>query len=141
MIGAFLVAVAAGAASPETGNANVDAFVADIIAQRRDSAISRVYEMNSISGEPNAVTTSEEFVEALMQCTYVSTERRRMGFELYDLRWNCRDGEYFSLLDPNYRSPRLVVGEFVGAATRRERGERWRNAAPPPISRPSGGTK
>lgn len=117
----FLVGAILAAATPQTGNAHVDAFVADIMADRRDAALGRIMEMNSLSGRPNAVALASEFVEKLVQCTFVSSQTRGIGSGMYDLRWHCPDGDYFSLLDPTYRPPRLVVGEFLSAAAREQR--------------------
>ena len=130
MIWPSLVAAALVAASPPTGDSAIDAFVADLAAGRRDAALARVYEMNSLSGRPNAVALANEFVDKLLECTFVSSETRNIGGDMYDLRWRCPDGDYFSLLDPNWRRPRVTVGEFVSGATREER--RRNRGAPPP---------
>ena len=116
------------AMTPQTGNADLDAFLADVAAGRRDPALARILEMNSISGRPNAVAFADEFVDKLLHCTFVSSEVRDFAGAMYDLMWRCPDGDYYSLLDPNYRPPRIVVGEFVSAA---ERDRRRRNRSVP----------
>jgi hypothetical protein len=137
MIGAWLLGAAMAAATPQTGNADVDAFVADIVAGRRDAAISRILEQNSLSGQPNAVALVDEFVDKLLRCTFVSSQVRGFGSTMYDIQWRCPDGDYFSLLDPGYRPPRLVVGEFLSADAREARRRRPMLAPPAPVpSRP-----
>jgi hypothetical protein len=133
VIGLWLIAVASSAASPATGSAPVDAFIADLRAGRREAAIARVLEMNSLTGEPNAVATKEELVDKLLRCRYVSVDTRH-GPSLYDVRWRCADGDYYSVLDPDLRPPQLIVFEFLTASAREEQ---LRHAmAPPPIISP-----
>lgn len=130
-MGAWWLGLAAlAAATPETGSEAVDAFIADLAAGRRDAALARIHEMNSLSGRPNAVALADEFVDKLLGCAYVSSQPRNFGGEMYDLRWRCPDGDYHAILDPNWRPPRLVVGEFVSAADREAR--RRNPAVPPP---------
>ena len=117
-------------ATPQTGSAAVDDFIADIAADRRNAALARIYEMNSLTGEPNAVAFADEFVDKLLQCTFVSSQTSSIVVEMYDLRWRCPDGDYYSLLDPTWRPPQLVVGEFVSVAAREER-RRSAMLAPP----------
>lgn len=127
---AWLIGASLAAGTPQTGNAEVDAFVGDVAAGRRDAAIARILELNSISGRPNAVALVSEFVDKLLRCTFVSSETRDFGGSMYDVRWHCPDGDYFSLLDGDYRPHRLVVGEFVSAETREQR---RRTPMPPPM--------
>jgi hypothetical protein len=130
----WLVAAALAAAAPPTGNAAVDAFVADLAAGRRDSALARIFEMNSISGRPNAVALAGEFVDKLLRCTLVSSQPRAFSGEMYNTRWRCPDGDYYALLDPTYRPPRLVVAEFLSARTRDQRRSEPPMAPPlPPV--------
>lgn len=129
----ILVAAMLAAAAPQSGNVDVDAFVADIAAGRRDAALARILEMNSISGRPNAVSLADEFVDKLLRCTFVSSQPGRAIGDMYDILWRCPDGNHVSLLDPNYRPPRIVVGEFVSMAEReRRRQDRTVPAAPMP---------
>lgn len=121
------------ATTPQTGNADLDAFLADVAAGRRDAALARILEMNSISGRPNAVALADEFVDKLLHCTFVSFQVRDFAGAIYDLMWRCPDGDYYSLLDPNYRPPRIVVGEFVSAAER-DRRRRTISLPAPPVS-------
>lgn len=129
---AWLFGAALAAATPQTGNASVDAFVADLAAGRRSAALMRIEEMNSLSGQPNAVALAGEFVDKLMRCTLLSWEPRAYGPGMFDLRWRCPDGEYFSMLDASYRPPRLVVAEFLSAATREARRRNRSVSAPMP---------
>jgi hypothetical protein len=131
MITSWLLAAALAATTPATGNASVDAFVADLAGGRRDAAIARIYEMNSLSGQPNAVALASEFVDKLMRCTLLSSESSSFHGEMVELRWRCRDGDYHALLDPGYRPPRIVVGEFISAETREAR--RRDRSTPMPI--------
>lgn len=134
MSGVWVVVAALAATAPQTGSAAVDAFIADLATGRRDQALARIYEMNSLSGRPNAVALADEFVDKLLDCSYVSSQTRSFGGDMYDVRWRCPDGDYHALLDPSWRPPRIVVGEFVSAAEREER--RRHMAAPPPTSAP-----
>jgi hypothetical protein len=130
MAAPWLVAAALAAATPPTGDAAVDAFVADLAAGRRDAALGRILEMNSLSGRPNAVALADELVDKLLRCSFVSSQVLDLGGAMHDVRWRCPDGDYYSLLDPGYRPPRLVVGEFVSAA---ERERRRRTPMAPPM--------
>jgi hypothetical protein len=134
MDAAWLLAAALAAATPATGNAPVDAFVADLAGGRRDAAIARIYEMNSLSGQPNAVALASEFVDKLMRCTLLSSQSSRFHAEMVELQWRCRDGDYHALLDPGYRPPRIVVAEFISAETREAR--RRNRAMSPPMPMP-----
>ena len=109
-----------------TGNANIDAFIANIDAKQRNVAVASISSMESISGEPNAVVTPAEFVEKLLTCSYAGSETRPVYGQnpMYRLTWKCIDGNYSSLLDPAYRAPRITVGEFVSIATLEERKRR-----------------
>jgi|GEM_PF-3435818 len=138
MDAAWLLAAALAAATPATGNASVDAFVADLAGGRRDAAIARIYEMNSLSGQPNAVALASEFVDKLMRCTLLSSEASTFHGEMVELRWRCRDGEYHALLDPGYRPPRIVVGEFISAETREARRRNRSMSVPSPPSLSAG---
>lgn len=131
MAALWLVAAALAAAPPPTGDAAVDAFVADLAAGRRDAALARILEMNSLSGRPNAVALAGEFVDKLLRCTFVSAQTSRYSNAMYEVTWRCPDGDYYALLDPTHRPPRLVVGEFESAAVR---ARRRRN---PPLDLPS----
>jgi hypothetical protein len=131
MAAPWLVAAAAlAAAAPPTGDAAVDGFVADLAGGRRDAALARIVELNSLSGRPNAVALADELVDKLLRCTFASAQTRDFGGPMYDIRWRCPDGDYYSLLDSSYRPPRLVVGEFVSAA---ERERRRRSPMAPPM--------
>lgn len=133
-LGAIALAAASSCARQpppaRTGNAEVDAFLADIAAGRREAAIARVYSMESASGEPNAVATPAAFVDKLLQCTYVSVRQRTARLTMYDINWRCPDGDYRSLIDPNWRPPRLTIGQFDTVAKL----DAWRTnpRAPPP---------
>jgi len=116
LLGALLAAT-----PPQTGDGPVDALVADLAAGRREAALARIYEMNSLSGQPNAVALASEFVDKLSRCTLLSFETRNLGGVMYDLRWRCPDGDYYSLLDSAWRPPRIVVGEFLSAEAREAR--------------------
>ena len=135
----MIVWLVAAALAVQTGDAKIDGFIADITAGRREAALARVFEMNSLTGRPNAVATSAEFVDKLLSCTYISAEPRNIGGVMYDLRWRCPDDEYYSLLDANWRPPQIVVGQFVSAKTREERRSNPpapptpRVVAPPPL--------
>ena len=132
------LAVASGcsatpAPAAATGNAAVDAFVGDIMARRRDSALARIGTMESLTGLPNAAATPEQFVEKLLQCSYVSVAERGFGAtKMYDLTWRCPDGDYRSLIDPDWRAPRLTVGQFQSAATLAD----WSRMGPAPPAPP-----
>jgi hypothetical protein len=121
MAALWLIAAALAATTSPTGNGAVDAFVADIAAGRRDAALARIWEMNSLSGRPNAVGLADEFVDSLLRCTVESVQTRNFGGPMYDVLWRCPDGGYFSLLDGDYHAPRIVVGEFVSAGERERR--------------------
>lgn len=117
----------------ESGNEAVDRFVRDIESGRSDAA-SQIASIESLTGEPNAADTPDAFVAKLLTCDFVSVHMRRFGSDLYDVRWHCPDGDYFSMLDPYYRPPRLTVGEFLSAATREARNHR---PPPPPPAPPA----
>jgi hypothetical protein len=137
MVAVWLLGAALAATTPQTGNASVDGFVADLAAGRRDAALARILEMNSLSSRPNAVALADEFVDKLLHCTLVSWETRRYGAPMYDLRWRCGDGDYFSLLDADYRPPRMVVAEFVSAAERERRRREPISVPPVPVPGPA----
>lgn len=109
-----------------TGHARIDAFIADIAAGRREAALAWISGMESASGLPNAVATPTEFVDKLLQCSYVSV--RAMMDNMVYITWRCPDGDYRSLIDPDWRPPRLTVGQFDSVAALDER----RYPAPPP---------
>ena len=134
MTASMLLAAVLAAATPQTGNPHVDAFVADLAAGRRDAALARIWEMNSLSGRPNAVAFADEFVDKLLRCSAISVEARNLGGPLYDIQWRCPDGNYFSLLDGDFHPPRIVVGEFVAAG---EREARRRNPMYPMVAMPA----
>lgn len=132
-MGAFwLLGALLAATPPQTGDVPVDAFVADLAAGRREAALARIYEMNSLSGQPNAVALASEFVDKLMRCTLVSFEVRNIGGQMFDLRWRCPDTEYYSLLDSAYHPPRIVVGEFLSVEAREARRRNRSIAVPMP---------
>ena len=123
-------ACASEPAPPETGHPGVDAFIADIAADRREQAIARISSIESLTGSPNAAETPIEFVDKLMSCSFSSSSERRLGQTgpvMYNTTWHCPDGEYWAFIDPDYRAPQLTVGQFVSTATRNQ----WRTAAPP----------
>jgi hypothetical protein len=116
--------------SPEarTGHARVDAFIDDLAAGRREAALAWISSMESASGQPNAAATPAAFVDKLLHCSYVSVRQMTGGSTMYDITWRCPDGDYRSLIDPDWRPPRLTVGQFDSVAVL----DRWRYAAPPP---------
>ena len=123
-------ACAAEPAPADTGHAGVDAFIADIAADRREAAIARISSIESLTGSPNAAETPTEFVDKLLSCSFSSSSERRLGQTgpvTYNTTWQCPDGEYWAFIDPDYRPPQLTIGQFVSTATRNQ----WRSAAPP----------
>lgn len=131
----WLVGLALAAATPQTGNAPVDGFIADLAAGRRDAALGRILEMNSMSGEANAVAFAHELVDKLVRCTATAAETSRFHREMYEISWRCRDGAYFLIVDPNYRPPRIVVAEFVSAVERLRRRQNRTVPAVPMVPR------
>jgi hypothetical protein len=137
-LAAALTAATACAQQPppaRTGHDRIDAFVADLAAGRREAAIAKISSMESASGLPNAAATPTEFVDKLLQCSYVSVRRQTMGLTMYDITWRCPDGDYRSLIDPDWRPPRLTVGQFDSVAA--FEGRRRTPPAPPPVALPS----
>jgi hypothetical protein len=137
-LGVAALAAAPGCAQPppaRTGHPRVDAFIADLAAGRREAALAKVHGMESASGEPNVVATPAQFVDKLLQCSYLSVRRPTIGPPMYDITWRCPDGDYRSLIDPDWRPPRLTVGQFETMAAIEER--RRNPRVPPPLTLPS----
>ena len=121
---------------PRIGHDRIDAFIADLAAGRREAAIARISSMESVSGLHNAVANPTEFVDKLLRCAFVSARPISLGTGMYDLTWRCPDGDYRSLIDPDWRPPRLTVGQFDSAAALDERRRNLRPPPPPPPRRP-----
>jgi hypothetical protein len=115
-----------------TGHARIDAFIAELAAGRRGAALAWISSMESVSGLPNAVATPAAFVDKLLGCSYVSVRQVAIGTTMYDITWRCPDGDYRSLIDPDWRPPRLAVGQFESAAVLDERRRDTRIPSPPP---------
>jgi hypothetical protein len=113
-----------------TGEARIDQFLADLAAKRRDVAVAQISSIESLSGQPNAVDTPAAFVDKLIACRFVSAEPKRAL--MYQLRWQCADGDYLAWIDPDFRPPRITVGQFVSAATWEERRKHPLMPPPPP---------
>jgi hypothetical protein len=126
----WLIGAALAAATPQTGNTHVDAFLADIAAGQRDAAFGRIHGLSATAGHPNAVALVSQLVDKLVHCTFDSSTENHDHYDaMYDIRWHCPEGDYFLLVDPDYRAPRLSVLEFVSAETREQHG---RFPHPPP---------
>jgi hypothetical protein len=115
-----------------TGHARIDAFIDDLAAGRREAALAWISSMESASGLPNAAATPAAFVDKLLHCSYVSVRQITIGAIMYDISWRCPDGDYRSLIDPNWRPPRLTVGQFDSVAALDERRRNPRIPSPPP---------
>jgi hypothetical protein len=129
---ALAAASGCSAQAPLTGDEQIQAFVREIGMKNRGAALARIGALESLSGQPNAVATPSEFVDKLMTCKYVATDPRKR-LSMSKLTWNCPDGEYLLYLDPEWRAPKLTVGQFVATKT----WESWRNMAPPPAPAPA----
>ena len=130
----WLIGAALAAATPQTGNTHVDAFLADIAEGQRDAVFGRIYGLSATAGHPNAVALVSELADKLVRCTFSSfTENHDHHDAMYDIRWRCPDGDYFLLVDPDYRAPRLAILEFVSADTRELRGRFPHQPPPRPI--------
>jgi hypothetical protein len=135
------LAIASGAACAEpvtvaSGNEAVDRFVRAVEAGDPGAA-AQIRSMESLTGVPNAAATPQEMVAKLAACDFVSVQERRLAGAVYDVRWHCPDGDYYSLLDPGYRPPRVTVGEFVTAGSREARRRSIPHPPAPPAPPPS----
>ena len=121
----------------KSGDAQLDALIADISGGRRDAAIARISSIESMSGKRTLATTPSQFVDRLLGCRPDGTAKD-IGFDktkLIQIVWACPSARYYTVFDPDYAKPYITVGEFEDEAVRKTR--LAQRAAPPAPAPPS----
>ena len=99
---------------PKSGNPKIDALQQDIVAGKRDEAIAKIDEVESISGRPLPVANPTEFVDALKGCTVsgYGDVMQTSTHWLIHTEWACPSGKIETFLATLDHHTKVTIGGF-----------------------------